>query len=272
MGNIPFAVTTPVSISRVGLKARDAEKLADYYRAVVGLEELSRARRRDHARRGGAAVAGDRGRSLRQARRSALGRPFPHRLPVAVARRSRPLGQTCHRQADSDRRRVGSSRQRGALSDRSGRQRHRDLCRPAAREMGLQRLVDRDGDDEARHSQSRRRGAGRRGGLEGRAGKQRHRPCPSARRRSRSRRKGGGTTNSASTPWRKYGSAGRVPVVRRLPPPYRRQFLAQRRRRATRSVAGGTELGRMQSKNSTGEVVREDPWGTVVKTAPAMAD
>ena len=42
MGNIPFAVTTPVSISRVGLKARDAEKLAAYYRAVVGLDELAR--------------------------------------------------------------------------------------------------------------------------------------------------------------------------------------------------------------------------------------
>ena len=42
MSNIPFAVTTPISISRVGLKARDAEKLAEYYRAVVGLEELSR--------------------------------------------------------------------------------------------------------------------------------------------------------------------------------------------------------------------------------------
>jgi catechol 2,3-dioxygenase len=42
MGNIPFAATTPVSIARVGLKARDAEKLAAYYRTVVGLEELSR--------------------------------------------------------------------------------------------------------------------------------------------------------------------------------------------------------------------------------------
>lgn len=42
MSEIPFAATTPISISRVGLKARDAEKLAQYYRAVVGLEELSR--------------------------------------------------------------------------------------------------------------------------------------------------------------------------------------------------------------------------------------
>ncbi|MER8920237.1 VOC family protein [Mesorhizobium sp. M0802] len=43
MSELPFAATTPVSVSRVGLKARDAEGLADYYRAVVGLQELSRA-------------------------------------------------------------------------------------------------------------------------------------------------------------------------------------------------------------------------------------
>ena len=43
MSELPFAATTPVSVSRVGLKARDAENLAAYYRAVVGLQELSRA-------------------------------------------------------------------------------------------------------------------------------------------------------------------------------------------------------------------------------------
>jgi catechol 2,3-dioxygenase len=42
MSDIPFAATTPVSVSRVGLKARDTERLAAYYRAVVGLHELSR--------------------------------------------------------------------------------------------------------------------------------------------------------------------------------------------------------------------------------------
>ncbi|TIU65041.1 MAG: VOC family protein, partial [Mesorhizobium sp.] len=40
MSELPFAATTPVSVSRVGLKARDAESLAAYYRAVVGLQEL----------------------------------------------------------------------------------------------------------------------------------------------------------------------------------------------------------------------------------------
>lgn len=43
MNDAPFAATAPTSISRVGLKARDADKLAAYYRDVVGLHELSRA-------------------------------------------------------------------------------------------------------------------------------------------------------------------------------------------------------------------------------------
>ena len=42
MSALPFAATTPISVSRVGLRAKDAENLAAYYRAVVGLEELSR--------------------------------------------------------------------------------------------------------------------------------------------------------------------------------------------------------------------------------------
>lgn len=42
MSELPFAATTPVSVSRVGLKARDAEALASFYRTVVGLEELGR--------------------------------------------------------------------------------------------------------------------------------------------------------------------------------------------------------------------------------------
>ncbi len=39
---LPFAATAPVSVSRVGLKARDAENLATYYREIVGLRELGR--------------------------------------------------------------------------------------------------------------------------------------------------------------------------------------------------------------------------------------
>lgn len=43
MGNLPFAAEAPVSIARVGLKARDAEGLAAYYKTVLGLRELRRA-------------------------------------------------------------------------------------------------------------------------------------------------------------------------------------------------------------------------------------
>lgn len=42
MSNLPFAADAPVSIARVGLKARDAESLADYYKTVLGLKELRR--------------------------------------------------------------------------------------------------------------------------------------------------------------------------------------------------------------------------------------
>lgn len=42
MENLPFAATTPVSIGRVGLRARDADKVADYYKAVLGLVETGR--------------------------------------------------------------------------------------------------------------------------------------------------------------------------------------------------------------------------------------
>lgn len=43
MSDLPFAASAPISVSRVGLKARDAERLAGFYRDVVGLAELSRA-------------------------------------------------------------------------------------------------------------------------------------------------------------------------------------------------------------------------------------
>jgi catechol 2,3-dioxygenase len=42
MRELPFAATTPISVARVGLKARNAEALAKYYGETVGLTELSR--------------------------------------------------------------------------------------------------------------------------------------------------------------------------------------------------------------------------------------
>ncbi|MCX7305417.1 MAG: VOC family protein [Hyphomicrobiales bacterium] len=41
MSDLPFAATTPVSVAQVGLKARDAKAVADFYSAIVGLEQLS---------------------------------------------------------------------------------------------------------------------------------------------------------------------------------------------------------------------------------------
>lgn len=42
MSKLPFAATTPVRVGRVGLRARDAGALADFYCKAVGLVELSR--------------------------------------------------------------------------------------------------------------------------------------------------------------------------------------------------------------------------------------
>jgi catechol 2,3-dioxygenase len=56
MNELPFAATAPVWVSKVGLKARDADSLAEYYRTVIGLAELER--------RDGAIVLGAGGREL----------------------------------------------------------------------------------------------------------------------------------------------------------------------------------------------------------------
>ncbi|MCX5495176.1 VOC family protein [Kaistia dalseonensis] len=37
---LPFALTRPIHVAEVGLKAHDVEKVADYYRAVLGLETI----------------------------------------------------------------------------------------------------------------------------------------------------------------------------------------------------------------------------------------
>lgn len=42
MSELPFAASAPISIGSVGLRSRNAEALADYYRRVVGLNDISR--------------------------------------------------------------------------------------------------------------------------------------------------------------------------------------------------------------------------------------
>jgi len=39
---LPFSATTPLSIARVGLRARDADALADHYKVLLGFEEVRR--------------------------------------------------------------------------------------------------------------------------------------------------------------------------------------------------------------------------------------
>lgn len=42
MSSVPFAATAPTHVSKVGIKAKDADQLSKYYSEVVGLRELSR--------------------------------------------------------------------------------------------------------------------------------------------------------------------------------------------------------------------------------------
>ncbi len=64
---VPFAMTTPVRVARIGLKARDAEMLAEYYRDVVGLREM--------ARRGASIVLGAGDRELMEIEQFSAARP-----------------------------------------------------------------------------------------------------------------------------------------------------------------------------------------------------
>ncbi len=64
---LPFAMTTPVRVARVGLKARDAESLAEYYSDVVGLREM--------ARRGASIVLGAGDRELMEIEQFSAAKP-----------------------------------------------------------------------------------------------------------------------------------------------------------------------------------------------------
>lgn len=63
MEDLPFAATTPVSIGKVGLMARDGKRVSDYYKALLGLTELRRA--------GNVVVLGAGGRELLEIEESA---------------------------------------------------------------------------------------------------------------------------------------------------------------------------------------------------------
>lgn len=42
MNTLPFAATAPTHVSKIGIKAKDADLLSTYYKEVVGLREISR--------------------------------------------------------------------------------------------------------------------------------------------------------------------------------------------------------------------------------------
>jgi catechol 2,3-dioxygenase len=67
MTDLPFAATTPVSVAAVGLKARDAEALAQFYRDALGLGEIGRSN--------GTIILGAGGRPLLEIEEDASAKP-----------------------------------------------------------------------------------------------------------------------------------------------------------------------------------------------------
>ncbi|MDF1599812.1 VOC family protein [Mesorhizobium sp. YIM 152430] len=67
MTELPFSATTPTHISKVGLKARDAEALSAFYTQLLGLSEL--------ARRDGAILLGVNGRELMEIENAPSAKP-----------------------------------------------------------------------------------------------------------------------------------------------------------------------------------------------------
>lgn len=67
MSGLPFAADAPVSVAQVGIRGRDIENLAAYYKAVIGLQEVSR--------RQGAIVLGAGGRPLLEIEEFRAARP-----------------------------------------------------------------------------------------------------------------------------------------------------------------------------------------------------
>ena len=199
MSNIPFAVTTPVSVSRVGLKARDAETLAAYYRAVVGLQELSRA--------DGAITLGAAGRPLLVIEADPAARPDDPRsaglFHTAFLLPSRAdLGRWIRHAIDQKIAIDGASDHLVSealyLTDPEGNGIEIYADRPheswkwngssvemATLRLDIPDLVAAVPDGDA--------------GWTGRAGKQRHRPRPSAGSAIPTRPRHGGTSSSAST-------------------------------------------------------------------------
>jgi len=67
MNTLPFAADAPVSVRKVGIKGRDIDALADYYKHAVGLAEV--------ARRQGVIVLGAGGRALLEIEEFRAARP-----------------------------------------------------------------------------------------------------------------------------------------------------------------------------------------------------
>ncbi len=259
MPDLPDAADAPVSVSTIGIKARDVAGLADYYRHTVGLSEV--------ARRPGTIVlapADARFSKSRSSRRPGPTIPAPPgsitRLPAALEARSRPLDPARHREAH---RVTGASDHLVSeaiyLTDPEGN--------------GIEIYADRprsawqyDGDQVKMATLP----------LDVRASSANCVPAMPAGR-ARPRRRWSAMFICASGMRRRravverrtrlrhdaaFRRQRRVPLHRRLPPPCRRQFLAERRRQRSRPRPLWPCLRRAPLEDGDGREVVEDPWAT----------
>ena len=271
MSELPFAATTPVSVARVGLKARDAESLAAYYREVVGLQELSRA--------DGAITLGAAERPLLVIEADAAAKPDDPRsaglFHTAFLLPSRAdLGRWINHATANKIRIEGASDHLVSealyLTDPEGNgiEIYADRL---PQELEVERRQDRHGDRAAEHprrSSPTCRPATPAGRARRKTALSATSICASAGRKTP---RPGGTRNSASTRWPNMAAQ----AVFLSSGGYHHHIGANSwhsagagRRDPSRSGLAWVE---MRSDKATAETAREDPWGTVIRTVPGAA-
>ena len=267
MSELPFAATTPISVAQVGLKARDAKALADYYSAIVGLEQLSSD--------GETITLGAKGRPLLVIEGDKAAKPDDPRsaglFHTAFLLPSRAdLGRWINFAAERQIKIDGASDHLVSealyLTDPEGN--------------GIEIYADRMPTEWKRNG-IRSPWRPQRMDIPGvRASVPAGDEAGRARRKTRSSAMcicRVGDPVAAEDWWhkdarlrhgREIRRAGGVPLDRRLPPPYRREHMAERGRRPARQGQVRPGLVELRSSDAKAKSSYEDPWGTEIRVVP----
>ena len=193
-----YALTRPAYVSQSHLVVADLPLVSSFYQSMLGLNVIEKAPSGEVLGVGGVPLltlttAGN----AQIAPRNAAGLFHTAFLVPDRTELARWLRHAAHNNVAA-RRRLRPSRQRGHLSFRPRRQRHRDLCRPAARRLEIPSgRPGRDGDAPPRSPGALQQRAG--GRLERHGRRHGDRAHPSAGRRHSARRMPSIATFSASS-------------------------------------------------------------------------